>query len=364
MVSQVRRLLGGPYMGDADRAVRTSSASVAQEKRGAPREIRGLARAEVARSRGIASAERTVKLAHGVTGAWTAAGIASTALLPMLGRIAPRAPRTVRVDHARTLALAGGRIRFHSAGTGDEALLFLHGFNSQLSVWDAVWPRLGEAGRRVRIDIAGYGGSRWVSDSYALPAQADRVLQFLDALELARVTVVGVSMGGSLAAWLAAHHPERITGVVLLSPSGYPGALRYRGPFGRLLRPGVANAWATQLARTSVYRRLYPTSRALHALTVTASYGDAWAHALSRIRAHTWLVWSRGDATVPFAYAEAVARSIPACTLVPVSASVRHDIPGQRPELIARLACRVHEGVGPEHIARELEQVLQQEGDA
>jgi pimeloyl-ACP methyl ester carboxylesterase len=287
-----------------------------------------------------------------------------TALLPSLGLIGPHAPAVVEVEDTRTLELDGGRFRYQSTGTGSEALLLLHGFNSQLSIWDAVWPWLADCGRRVRLDLAGYGGSHWRSSSYSLPSQAERVLGFMDTLGLARVTLVGVSMGGSLSAWIAARHPDRVRGLLLLAPSGYPDALRYRGPFETLLHPGLPNRCATWIANTALYRRLYPDSRALHALTVTASYGEPWARALAAIRAHAWLLWSRGDATVPFAYADAVARSIPASTLVPLSRQVGHDIPANRPQLIGTLACRVHRGAQPDHILRELDDVLRRHGDA
>ena len=268
------------------------------------------------------------------------------------------------VEGTHTLELVGGRFRYQSAGSGDEAMVFLHGFNSQLSIWDHVWPRLADGGRRVRLDLAGFGGSDWPASSYALPTQADRVIRFMDALGLARATLVGVSMGGSLAAWIAARHPDRVKGLVLLAPSGYPGALRYRGPFGELLRPGRPNRWATRIARTGLYRRLYPSSTALQALTVVASYGEPWARALERIRVHAWLLWSRGDATVPFASADAVARAISASTLVPLSERVGHNIPEQRPELIGELACRVHRGAKPEQILRALDHILERHGDA
>jgi pimeloyl-ACP methyl ester carboxylesterase len=286
------------------------------------------------------------------------------ALLPALGFIAPRAPHLVAVAGTRTLELAGGRFRYQNAGAGDEALLFLHGFNSQLSTWNDVWPRIAGHGRAVRLDIAGYGGSDWETASYDLPRQAERIIEFMDALGLARVTLVGVSMGGSLSAWLAARYPDRVKGLLLLAPSGFPGALHYRGPFGRLLGSGVAHRWATRIAETGLYRRLFPDSRALHALTVTASYGEPWARALADIRVHAWLLWSRGDATVPFAFADAVSGAIPASTLVPLAPDARHDIPAKRPALIGELACRIHRGEKPDRISREIAALLERNGDA
>jgi pimeloyl-ACP methyl ester carboxylesterase len=269
------------------------------------------------------------------------------ALLPALGLIAPTAPARVHVAGEQLLELAGGRICYESRGTGAEALVFLHGFNSQLSVWNEVWRHLIGCGRSVRLDVPGYGGSEWPSGSYALPAQAERVISFMDALGLERATLVGVSMGGSLAAWIAARHPDRVKGLLLLAPSGYPGALQYVGPFGGFLGSGALNRAATCIAASGAYRALYPESRALHALTVTASYGAPWARALEDIRVHAWLLWSRGDACVPFAFAQAVAQAIPASTLVPLPAAVGHNLPGNVPALIGELACRIHGGAWP-----------------
>jgi uroporphyrinogen decarboxylase len=90
-------------------------------------------------------------------------------------------------------------------------------------------------------------------------------------------------MGGSLAAFIAAQYPERVERLALLAPSGYTGALRYPGLYGLILRPGKLNAWATAIARSGIYRTLFPRSRALQALSVTASYGPGWVEALARM---------------------------------------------------------------------------------
>lgn len=149
-------------------------------------------------------------------------------------------------------------------------------------------------------------------------------------------------MGGSLSAWIAAHYAERVVGLVLLAPSGYPGSLRGRGLFAQLYGAGFWNRAATQIASSALFRRLYPESTALQALTVTSSYGESWARALHEIRAQTWLLWSRGDATVPFAYAQSVASSIRDSTLMKLPIEVGHDIPANRARLVGEVACQLH----------------------
>ena len=151
-------------------------------------------------------------------------------------------------------------------------------------------------------------------------------------------------MGGSLSAWIAAHYPERVKGLILLAPSGFPGSLIHGTLFGKILRPGFLNRLASQIADSALYRRLYPDSRALQALTVTASYGEPWAEALKKIRTPTHVLWSHGDVGVPFALAEAVAHAIPGSTLVPLPTEVGHDIPGNSPKLVSELVCKLQRG--------------------
>ena len=132
---------------------------------------------------------------------------------------------------------------------------------------------------------------------------------------------------------------------------------------GSLYRKGVANDIATRIAASGIYRRLYPTSTALQALTVTASYGAPWAAALPAIRAPTLLVWSRGDPAVPFEYADSVTRAIPGAVLLPVSADVGHGLNERRAELAGELACRLNRGASPAEAVEALRPLLAREGD-
>jgi pimeloyl-ACP methyl ester carboxylesterase len=272
-----------------------------------------------------------------------ALGIALTALLLLpflaLGLAMPRPADLSQLPAARTLVVADGTWRYEEAGTGDEVLL-LHGFNQDAGAWDAVWDRLGACGcRRIRVDLPGFGGSRFRGGDYGLARQAERLEAFLDALGLGRVTVVGVSMGGSLAAWFAAGHPERVARLVLLSPSGHEGALTHGGLFGHLVRPGHLNAAATSLARTRLFGALFPRSVALQALTVSAGYGPAWAGALGRIAAPTDVAWAKADPVASPASAQSIAEAIPRARLVWFDESAGHSLPQSRPQQVADLLC-------------------------
>jgi pimeloyl-ACP methyl ester carboxylesterase len=302
-----------------------------------------------------------------MTGPITAALIVAAlfAALPFLliYGVTPKAPALIPVDEPQQATFASGGIRFEDAGTGGTGIVLIHGFNGQLGAWNGVWPHLDGCGRRLRLDVPGFGGSRWNTRDYGLPEQARRVVALLDQRGLARVTLVGTSMGGSLAAWIAAHYPERVQRLALLAPSGYTGALRYPGLYGLILRPGKLNAWASAIARGGIYRTLFPRSRALQALSVTASYGRGWVEALARIRAPTLIVWSRGDEGVSHTTALDVRASIPGSTLLWLDEATDHLIPQARPELIAALACGLTQGALPAAAVGQLPSALLRAGE-
>lgn len=105
------------------------------------------------------------------------------------------------------------------------AILLLHGFSGDKSIW-LRFARLLPAGFRLLIpDLAGHG--RNPSDptlDYGIQGHARRTIAMLDTQQIDRVHLVGSSMGGLIAATVAAEHPERIASITLLSPAGVPGA--------------------------------------------------------------------------------------------------------------------------------------------
>lgn len=274
-----------------------------------------------------------------------ALGALTAAAFLGLGLISPRAPSLIEVPGVE---ISHEGIRFEDRGTGEEAAVLLHGFNNQLAVWNPAWAEIQRCGRALRVDLPGFGGSklpRGRRSETSLSAQSDRLLALLDERGIRQARLVGVSMGGSLAAWFAAHHAERVRSLALLAPSGYPGSLHFGGRFGTLLSLPAKN-WIRRLAlaasETWLFDAGFPQAVTAQALGVTASYGDAWAAALPRIQARTHVVWSTGDAGVPYRFASLVAGAIPGSKLLTLPDSVGHDIPVTRPSLVARLACLTH----------------------
>lgn len=104
-------------------------------------------------------------------------------------------------------------------------LLFLHGFMGSKEEWHAVTSELTDAFRCLAVDLPGHGRSVELRDpvAYSIEGASDRILELLDDRSVARCTVVGYSMGGRTALYLACYDPGRFERVVLESASpGWP----------------------------------------------------------------------------------------------------------------------------------------------
>ena len=101
-----------------------------------------------------------------------------------------------------------------STDTGLIPLLLLHGVGSDKSVWAPQIFHFGTERRTVALDYPGYGESALVADA-TRDDFAAAVLAAMDALEIARAHVCGLSLGGVVA--IALHHlaPERCASLIL-----------------------------------------------------------------------------------------------------------------------------------------------------
>lgn len=97
-----------------------------------------------------------------------------------------------------------------------EPVLLLHGQPGGAGDWDAVIASLGDRAQPLAIDRPGWDGHTSARD---LAGNAAAALEVLDGHDVRRAIVVGHSLGAAIAAWLAAHHPERVRALVLVAPA-------------------------------------------------------------------------------------------------------------------------------------------------
>jgi pimeloyl-ACP methyl ester carboxylesterase len=104
---------------------------------------------------------------------------------------------------------------------GAPPMILLHGAGSNAATWMGEVRKYSRLHRVYAVDLLGKAGkSAPVQLSWNGPAYAEWLLDVLDALQLDRPTLMGVSQGGWLALKLATWQPGRVGKLVLLSPGG------------------------------------------------------------------------------------------------------------------------------------------------
>jgi pimeloyl-ACP methyl ester carboxylesterase len=128
--------------------------------------------------------------------------------------------------------VGGLRVRYLTAGVSGPPTLLLHGggFDSaSFSYARAIGP-LSQGRRIFAPDWPGYSGSEKPDLKCDLAYYVDFLGCLMDALGLARASLVGVSMGGGAALGFALQSPERVEKLVLVSSYGLGSEI----PYGRL----------------------------------------------------------------------------------------------------------------------------------
>jgi len=124
---------------------------------------------------------------------------------------------------SRTLETPKGTLHYHEAGDGPPILL-LHGSGPGVSAWANFrgnLPAFAEHFRTLALDMPGFGKS-YVCDGSPLMAAPPAVLDFLDGMKLDAIPIVGNSMGGNVAARIAATEPQRVSRLVTIGGVGLP----------------------------------------------------------------------------------------------------------------------------------------------
>jgi lipase len=119
--------------------------------------------------------------------------------------------------------VAGGMLHVARAGTPDaeRVVLAVHGVTGSLMVWRTLARELDPGICLLAPDLRGRGQSRRVPGPYGLAVHVADLIAVLDHAGASSAVLVGHSMGAFLGLRLAAEHPERAVGVVLLD-AGLP----------------------------------------------------------------------------------------------------------------------------------------------
>jgi pimeloyl-ACP methyl ester carboxylesterase len=157
-------------------------------------------------------------------------------------------PQGVEVDQ---IEFPAGKIRFYRAGSIGPAIVLLHGGgpDNALLSWRHTVGVLAADHRVFAPDLPGQGGSMpW--HGRADQRTFEEVLRWLlDAWRVPEAILVGLSMGGSVAAGFALRNPQRVRGLVLVDSTGMQHKLPHHFLTYAMLRTRFAGPLAAKLLR-------------------------------------------------------------------------------------------------------------------
>lgn len=266
------------------------------------------------------------------------------------------AVETLRLADGRTLCARRWR------GSGDNAAVFLHGLLDSSEGWRPLCERLG--GTRIAFDLPGFGYSD-APPAGSIEAYAHDVLHGLEALGADRFTLVGHSLGGAVATALAELAPDRVTGLVLLSPTGFgriPLAELVSLPgIGRLTRAALPFALGSRLAVTVAYLTMVTggarpepelvervTTRgpmlvdgvraATEAIVQAGRALDAFHRRRVRYDGPVSVVWGNRDRLVPVSHRWALGAALPQARIELWEGMGHHPVRERFDDLVALIA--------------------------
>jgi pimeloyl-ACP methyl ester carboxylesterase len=203
----------------------------------------------------------------------------------------------------RRVKLGPATIAYEVAGAGPPVVL-VHGLSGSSRWWRRNIGALTPYRRVYVVDLIGFGASR-ARRPFALAEAAGYLTQWLDQLELERVSVVGHSMGGLIAAELAADAPERVDRLVLVDPAALPLDAHLMTHALSLLHElrYISLSFLPVLLADALRAGPLTLWRATTALMLADLRPK-----LAQVRAPTLVIWGEHDALAPLALARQLAQ--------------------------------------------------------
>jgi len=204
------------------------------------------------------------------------------------------------------------------------------------SLWDAQLPALRDRFLVITYDQRGHGSAPAPPGPYSIQDLGGDLIGLLDELDLAQVSLCGLSLGGMVAMAAAASNPDRIARVVLACTSAHPGnPARWAERAERARRDGMAgltaNSWQNWF--TSGYAQAH--ADLVLELRRTVERGPAEGYAaccgvlesldlrpvLASIRCPALVVVGGQDRSFPLEHGQCIQRGIPGSRLAEIPAA-------------------------------------------
>ncbi|MEU4678846.1 3-oxoadipate enol-lactonase [Micromonospora sp. NPDC023737] len=245
-----------------------------------------------------------------------------------------------------------GRLHVTVDGPADAPVLLLGGsLGTTCAMWAPQMAALAERFRVIRYDHLGHGRSAVPVGPYTMDLLGAELLRLMDDLEAARVDYAGLSLGGMVGMWFAAHAPDRLRRLALLCTSASLGPSQaWRDRAAAVRAEGVGAVADVVVARwfTPAYAATRPDVVDEHRAMLTATSAEGYAACceaiatmdlrddLHKIEAPTLVIAGADDPATPVEHARAMVERIPQARLAVVDQAA-HLANVEQPEQVCRL---------------------------
>jgi pimeloyl-ACP methyl ester carboxylesterase len=247
-------------------------------------------------------------------------------------------------------------IHYQQSGKGKD-LVLLHGIGASTYIWRYLIPILEKNFRVTAVDIVGFGLSgKYPNYDYGLDSQTKTTHEFLLDIGIDEAYLVGSSMGGAIALWMAKTYPASYKKIVAMSPAVNPKhtkniRLSYINLMGKRFRLFLNAQVMSQALRFVVAKKeLYAKE---HIAAYLRPYQDDGSsivsfmrafdsllkdrrlpHDLKNVTSQVLLIWGKRDLLTPIRYASEIEKILPHATLV-VHETAGHHMMEEEPEWTA-----------------------------
>jgi 3-oxoadipate enol-lactonase len=237
------------------------------------------------------------------------------------------------------------------ARAGAPVLVLSHSLGTTLAMWDPQAARLGRDFRLVRYDLRGHGRSPPLPGSCDIADLGADLVGLLDRIAAPRAHLCGLSLGGMVSMWVAAHHPDRVDRLVVgCATAHFSSAAPWVERAARVRASGTGSIADAVVARwfTPAFAARHPALVVEMRATIAATPAEGYAACcdgigrmdlradLAAIRAPTLVIAAADDTAIPPDRSFELARAIPG-SRIEVVAPAAHLANVEQPQKVTEL---------------------------
>lgn len=252
-----------------------------------------------------------------------------------------------------------GVTHYELYGNKDSGVVVLvHGLTIPYYIWDKNFYTIADAGFCVlRYDLFGRGFSDKPQTDYDEDLFVEQLHDLLQALQIkSPVHIVGLSMGGAIAALFTERFPEKVSDLVLISPAGFPAEEPFTSKlvkipllgdyimtvFGNMSLsrrnnkncycpekyPELTSKFEEQLRYEGYKRAILSTLRHMPLYDLAPVFRE-----IGSMNKETLLLWGVHDSVVPYSHSKQVLQAIPHAEFFPIQGA-GHNSNYEAPEMV------------------------------